>query len=397
MSVAAEAVEIPVERTVLDAKATGYATFQSHNQKVVSNQHGIFTAHIRTRNDAYTAQTWRISRSTDGGRTFVTIHEDTHATNPPVLENDAAGNVYAMRVDFQNGKGYLYRFLAENDFKNPSITEVPHAAAGKYAMAIDEPRGQLYFFSHNNSLHVIGLDGVLRSSKVLLKQGKNAVLQYPQLRIAKNGALHAAWTTQKNSVYLYHDIHHMVSSDAGVTWNNLNGEVLKQPVIADDTGAAMLISLEEEFDVHTWLSSFAIKGGKLHFAYMAQSTPGREHYMRYDIESAQRDIHLSPQFGEKDYQVRGLDGFFATASESADTPLHYVGAYNGHIVCLVSRDNGATWRGHARLEEVFNPYGIGGFRDITEDGYLVGTFTDSGGTGANAKSKVHFIKIRAAE
>ena len=41
--------------TLLDAEATGYATFQSHNQKVVANAHGIFTTHIRSRNEAFTA------------------------------------------------------------------------------------------------------------------------------------------------------------------------------------------------------------------------------------------------------------------------------------------------------------------------------------------------------
>ena len=59
-----------VELSCVDDEAVGYATFQSHNQKVISNGHGIFITHIRTRNQAYTAQTWRLSRSTDGGRTF---------------------------------------------------------------------------------------------------------------------------------------------------------------------------------------------------------------------------------------------------------------------------------------------------------------------------------------
>lgn len=31
-----------VELVCVDDKATGYGTFQSHNQKVVSNEHGIF-------------------------------------------------------------------------------------------------------------------------------------------------------------------------------------------------------------------------------------------------------------------------------------------------------------------------------------------------------------------
>ncbi len=70
-----------------DNDAFGWGTFQSHNQKVVYNRNGIFMTHIRDRNEDYTAQTWRLSWSTDGGRTFASIHEATDATNPPVLEN----------------------------------------------------------------------------------------------------------------------------------------------------------------------------------------------------------------------------------------------------------------------------------------------------------------------
>src|SRR5947208_1019140 len=62
-----------IEITCVDSEATGYGTFQSHNQKVLSNANGIFMTHIRTRNEAYTAQQWRLSRSADGGKNFKTI------------------------------------------------------------------------------------------------------------------------------------------------------------------------------------------------------------------------------------------------------------------------------------------------------------------------------------
>ena len=49
-----------------------YATYWSSNQRVVSNQYGIFVAYVK---DTFIAngvrrQTWRIKRSTDGGQTF---------------------------------------------------------------------------------------------------------------------------------------------------------------------------------------------------------------------------------------------------------------------------------------------------------------------------------------
>jgi hypothetical protein len=81
----------PFEITIVDDHATGYATFQSHNQKVVQNQHGIFLSYIRTRNEPYTAQNWRLMRLVDAGASFQMILEATDATNPPVLETDAKG------------------------------------------------------------------------------------------------------------------------------------------------------------------------------------------------------------------------------------------------------------------------------------------------------------------
>jgi hypothetical protein len=81
----------------VDDQATGYATFQSHNQKVVRNNRGIFMTHLRTRNEKYTAQQWRLSWSRDGGRTFQTLFESTDATNPPVIETDSADNLYVGR------------------------------------------------------------------------------------------------------------------------------------------------------------------------------------------------------------------------------------------------------------------------------------------------------------
>lgn len=377
------------ELVCVDDEATAFGTFQSHNQKVVVNQHGIFMTYIRSRNESYTAQTWRLMRSTDGGKTFSVIHEDTHATNPPVLETDEAGNIYLVRVDFEDGHAYLYRFLAASDFGAPHMTVIPGGAAGKYAMRYDPTRKQLYFFSHNSTFHVVGLDGKVRKRVQLLEPGEHASLQYPLLDLDPDGTLHAAWTTQKNGVYMYWDIHHMLSRDGGVTWQNLDGAGLDLPVIADDTGPATRITWDDEFEFHTWLASFRVKRGKLHFVYLAQRTPRRQHYMRYDIASAQRDRDLQPTFIGETTKLYGLDGFFAARSDQPDGPLYCVMQDGGHLACLVSRDNGETWQDYARSERKFESYAIGGFREITDDGYIAGSFTERDG------NHVYFFRIPA--
>jgi hypothetical protein len=387
---------LPIEITCVDDNATFYATFQSHNQKIVSNRHGLFMTHIRTRNEAYTAQTWRLSRSVDGGRTFTPLHEDTHATNPPVLETDAAGNLYLVRPDFADNHAYLYRFHAARDFRDPDVTVIPNAAAGKYAMALDAPRDRLCFFSHNNTFHLLGLDGRLLRSVPLLRPGPSALLQYPLLSLDRDGALHAAWTTQKHDVYLYWDIHHMLSPDGGDTWRNLDGAPLALPVTADQTGPATRITPDDEFDSHTWLSNFMAKDGKLHFLYLAQTQPPRQHYVRYDIATGRRDIDRTELRGET-LRLSGMDGFFASRDDRPGSPLYCVLPEGGRIACLVSRDNGDTWRDHARSAETFHIYSLGGCRQVTDDGWIVGTFTDLTGTSDKPPRppRVFFFKIPA--
>lgn len=385
------------ELTCLDPNATGYATFQSHNQKVVANRFGIFTTHIRTRNETYTAQTWRLSRSTDGGKTFTTIYEATHATSPPALETDSKGNLYLVRPDFSDGNAYLYRFFAKNGFREPLITPIPKGSAGKYALCLDERRGQLYYFAHNNLFFVIGLDGKIKNSFQLLRPGPDALLQYPHLYLDREGRLHAAWTTQRHGVYLYWDIHHMFSPDGGKSWQNMDGQTLTPPIPADQSGLALRITLEDEFRVHTWLSSFLVLDGKVHFLYLAQSIPPRQHYVRYDLATGRREADMQPFFRGRTIQLLGLDGFFTSRVSRRGSALYCVGNDGGHLACLVSYDNGQSWHDYARSHEGFSLYAIGGCRAVTFDGYVIGTFTDQAGDpqAANKNPRVFFFRVKA--
>jgi hypothetical protein len=388
------------ELTCVDPAATGYGTFQSHNQKVVANRRGIFMTHIRTRNEPYTAQQWRLSWSRDRGRTFESLYEATHATNPPVLETDEANNVYLIRPDFIDGHAYLYRFLTEQDYREPAITQIPNGSAGKFCMVLDRARRQIYYFAHNNTFHRVALDGNVLSSTNLLTAGQSAVLQYPLLYLDAGGTLHAAWTTQKHGIYLYWDIHHLQSHDGGNSWCTMSGKQVSLPVIADEGGPADRISLDDEFDAHTWLESFFARAGKAHFLYLAQTDPPRQHYVRYDIPAAQRELDVQPEFKGQTLALRNLDGFFATRAAEPSGAIYCVSrdANASRLACLVSNDNGSSWRDYAVSLPVTNPYSIGGCREVTEDGWIIGSFTeqiastlDSGGG-----SKVHFFRIRAA-
>ena len=387
-----------VELTLVDGEATGYATFQSHNQKIVSNENGIFMAHIRSRNEAYTAQQWRLSRSTDGGQSFTTVHEATHATNPAVLETDAHANIYLVRPDFNDGHAYLYRFLAADDYAEPIITKIPKGSAGKYCMIYDGERQQLYYFAWGRTFYIIGLDGEITHSRELCLSGENADPQYPHFSLDRQGVLHTAWTTVKQGEYLYWDIHYMASPDGGVNWEKMDGTPLEIPVRTDDSGRTDLISLEDEFEVHTWLSNFMLKDGKAHFVYLSQSTPYRQHYVRYDIETGTRELDIQPAFAGTDIALASLDGFFATRAHLPNAPLYCVLNSAGRIGCLASDDNGETWYDYALSAGSLNPYAIGGCRELSADGYILGAFTDFrlNDEGEDA-SQVHFLRIRAGQ
>ncbi len=371
---------LPIELTLVDDHAIGYATFQSHNQKVVSNSQGIFITYLHASRDKYMAQTWRLAHSRDGGKSFETIYEATRATSAPVLETDSADNIYLAFPDFADGNAYLHRFLAPDYLPEKSPTVMQGGSAGKYAMARDLTREQLYFFAHNNTFHTLGLDGTVRGKETILRQGENAALQYPHLTLAKNGALYAAWTSSVYDKYLYWDIHAMRSLDAGRTWQMLDGKPLELPILADDTGPADRISGDDQFEFHTWLSAFAAKDEKLHFVYWAKTSPQQQRYVRYDQATGLRDVTTQPVFAAHEAGNPSESGLLAWEPSVADAPLFFVSTRENRnrVACAISADNGETWRDFAISKKTPQSriYSIGGARSLMADGAIIGTFTD---------------------
>jgi hypothetical protein len=380
-----------VELTHVDDVTSGYATFQSHNQKVLSNRGGIFMTHLRSQNEPYTAQQWRLSRSTDGGKSFATVFEATHGTHPPCIETDENDNVYLVRSEFADGNAYLHTFRAADGYDptKARVTPVPHGAAQKFGMCYDPGRKQLYYASHHR-FDVIAVDGTVGNSMKLLQWGKNAEMQYPILSVDPAGVLHFAWTTVPFGKMTYRSIHLMRSSDAGATWQNPDGSPLTPPIIADDTGPAHRVNGDDELDASNWLSSFRERDGKAHFLYLSTVNPPRQHYVRYDLKTAKRDIDVQPSFKGETIELRGLDGFFA----ASDKTLYCVGhTPDGRVGCLASDDNGATWRYHALSEPLEGLYAIGGARDVSADGFVIGSFTQILPAGGGIK--VYFLRIPA--
>ncbi len=379
---AKELARVPVELTLIDDRAIAFATFQSHNQKVVSNEEGIFITYIHKSNDDYTAQQWRLAKSRDGGKSFTTIHEATHATSAPAMETDRQGTLYLGHPNFLNGNAYLIRIANHDDIASAATTELTGGSGGKYCLLLDEPRQQLYWFSHNNTFFTIGMDGQVRSKTQLLMAGPHAYLQYPHLTLDEDGTLFAAWTTSKvvkDNESIYHDVHAMKSPDGGEIWQALDGKPIELPAVADDTGPATLISAADEFDVHSWLSAFMAKDKKLHFVYWAKTAPERQRYVRYDAATGRRDRDAEPIFARQPQRQPNDSGVFVSSRNEADSRLYFVSTIDdrSRLACLASDDNGDSWYEFARSDRQFpgRVYSIGAARELTPGGEIVGTFT----------------------
>ncbi len=382
-----------IQQVVVDSSiSTIYGTFQSHNQKVVQNDNGIFMTYV----DTFDPSLWRLMRSTDGGASFSTVYEATHYTSPPAVETDAAGNVYLTHPDWTSpdSRFYFYRFAADSNYQDPNISILTGAPSwGKHTMTYDAPRDQFYIGTQIGKILTVGTDGSLRASAdVVYWEGPNAVMQYPLLKMDAQGNLHYGWTTAKKDVYGYWDIHHMMSPDGGSTWQNIDGTAVVIPpggIIPDNTGPAMQVSLADEYEADTWLANMLPKDGKLHMWYEARTTLDREHYVRYDIASGSKEIDTGTFWSGGGMTMNYYDGFFASDLRYPGTTLYAVSKdTNGYLACLASDDNGDTWYAYARssLQE-WGGYAIGGFSEITPDGFIIGSYTEY------QAGQVRFFKI----
>lgn len=385
------------ELTLVDTNCTYYATFQSHNQKVVQNANGIFMTYLLDYTDvAPWPGTWRLVRSTDGGTTFRVVY-----TSPLVgsktacIETDEDNNILAVCSDETDPASpfLFHRFLASRDYKDPQVTKINNAASGKYSMMYAS--GKVYLFNHYGKFFIINATtGRLIGWKQVVEfSGQNATTQYPHIYIEGTGLLHHAWTTNHKERYLYWDIHYTNSPNEGEAWYKADGTRIYCPMLPDQSGKADQIILPDEFEAHTWLSNMIAKNGKVHFAYLAQTTPPREHYVRIDLVSGQIDKRIFPEWKGETISIMGLDGFFATGPGTS--PLYYIGRANQtHIGALVSHDNGETWHDLALSQSIANGiYSIGGCRFITPDDYIIGSFTSQYGS----RGDPYFFRIKVDE
>ena len=306
-----------------------------------------------------------------------------------------------------SSEAVLYKFGPSNNFARPlKVKYIPGGASGKYTSFYDRTSGLLYYaaaLSQVPSFFTFDRETTLLSSRSLTRGGPNGYIQYPHI-FADGLDVYAAWTNQAAAApYWYRGIHAIRSRDGGASWTNLADQAVSLPVIADDTGPSTMVSLPSEINTSTWLSTFALRDRKLHFFYNANvphpygvacnQPADRERYVRFNLDIRQFDIHRCP-FAALNSEILGLDGFYA--QKRGGRLLYAVAAKRGEarLSVLESDDNGVTWIEHAVSGLVpagYGIYSIGGSRWITDDGYLIGTFTQ---TGPDRTVKFFRVKVR---
>lgn len=403
---------VEIDDVLIDDDAIAYSTFQSHNQKVISNDRGIFLSHIHTARaepPVYTDQQWRLSQSTDGGKTFTTVYETKTSSNAPVLETDSNDTIYVIDHPLPQTRhqARLNIFAEGKDFSTPPATIIPKGNAGKYSMVIDVKRAQFYYVAQNSWFHIIGTDGKLRKSYQLLERGEKASMMYPLLTIDDEGVVYAAWYTQEHGKYVYRSVHAIVSRDGCNSWQGFDSTPLTLPIVDDEDGPADMISRKSSLNVHTILNGFMAKDDKLHFAYSVDEKPQQAHYVRYDTNTMTEEIRTQPFFMGRDGTGINNSGYFVSRRSVSGSTLYYVTGDKVKLFCFASDDSGQTWYEYAVGDKSYpinnagwhGIYSIGAARELTADGHIVGVFTE---VADFAKSyfephsgKVHFFRIQA--
>jgi hypothetical protein len=375
-----------VSVVTVDDEATGYGTFQSHNQKVVSTPHGIFMTYAKT---PFEGATWRVMRSVDGGRTFETIWEAVNTTHPPALEAAADGTLYLVHGDQATRAAYFYRLSVLTSFTPELLAVLDGAHAQTFSLLLDEARGRLSYAGYLRSgTRFVTLDvrGTVLADYMLTGNEQTARPSYPRI-VASDGILYLAWSSDWIGSRLpnapnYYSIHVVRSPDGGVTWQNLAGTPLTPPFVGDTGGETTEVTHRSERPCSTWLGAFAVTRGRAHFAYKIDADKGdlrcelesSMRYQRFDVAGGIREADVSG-FAPADVPVDSRDGFFATSPR--DGTLFFAGRTTENRIAIVaSADDGRTWMRASETEPLTdNLYAIGGERRVTAGGRLLGSFT----------------------
>lgn len=383
----------PIEPLTIASGATafGLSTFQSHNQKVVRNQHGTFVSYALHEGPPVYSDlgqvTWQIAA--DSGSGFVQGFEQTDVTRPPIIETSASGTLFVLYSDLPSERAHLLRFAHSDLQQSPDWSrELEYGGSGKMAMLYDDASDTLYYSAGYTGQFFRVRRASSQTPEVIRTRvtgpGQIAwTAHYTHLYLDREGKLYLAWTSYDENRGRYWSLHFIVSDDRGETWRTAAGTQLTLPVPADHTGPADMIAISTDQTPDVFLSSMTVKEGRAHFMYGAWAADGlsvQQRYVRYDLHSQERtDVPLAGS----SLNLRSESGFFATDRERENGMIYAVGASSDdRLAALVSYDNGGSWAdlavGPSSTRETPSEAamrGIGGARELDEQGKALTAYT----------------------
>jgi hypothetical protein len=404
---------MPITFTNLEHVQTGngyvaYGTFSSHYQQVVQNSRGLFVSFLKSYlgqggNGANDKGIWVLRWSKDGGKSFATIYSQT-AVKGPCLETDGEGNLHLAWPTNQLRDMYYVKLVAAEGYTPPRAILIPGAGAGKYSCFFNPNNAQFAMLTWSHLIRVNTSKMSLVDVRPFFLHGARTVAQYPVLTMDPGRSmLIGGWTTQNKafSTPAYYDARYLASWDFGSTWGPASvGNTAKLPVLPDASGPGTQVVLtadlqraKEAMDAGTqgwnnWMDSILFQAGHLHFMY---TTPKGIRYVRHGLNGA--TTASMTQFKGSMLALSGYGAYFVSGRKGE---IYAVGGTTTpQIAVLVSRDNGTTWKDFAASEVLpRRAYAVTGFRRVTDDGYIIGQYTEKA-TAADTSVRVRFFKIKA--
>jgi len=359
-----------------DVTTSAFATFGSHNQRVVETPQGIYLTYQINEPGRHQNGDWRLVMTRDLGATWTVVHS-ARGTRPPAVVADSAGNVHLVHSDPDSDRMHVYSFSGPDLVAHHEYSDIRCDA--KFTALYDPASNNLCVATQYGRFLAIRLDtfSIVHDYQVFQDKSNEspyACAQYPQLALDSSGNIHFATTTSNlSNTHVYRNILHVFASalpDGELAWARVprSGEGAAQSVVTpirpDEEGEALEVNDEDERGrpgvVSVHLTNFICKGESLHFFYtvVRQGIPEwRTHYKRINRLTGEVDVDMdgdtTPIAGQT-IVLKPYGGFFSTASiVDPDTPLYLTSGERdlGQIGVLVSHDNGATWLDYAITDE----------------------------------------------
>jgi len=400
--VAADAGVQILSVTTIETVTSYIATFGTHAQKIVRTDDGLFATYTTVLDDAPGHQ-WRLSRSTNGGKSWSKIYTG-HGAQGPVLVADSEQNLILFVPNKNTDDVYLLVFRRDQQYQSPKMFTIHGVACdAKFDMVYDPNWNVVHVATqYGRFLTLNPANGqTFHDYQVYAETGSTGKTQYPHVAIDKHKNIHFAMTSaDKNdpTSRLYRTIQHLYAtptSDGKLSWRKMGGAQLTLPVPPDETGSSTLIIDQGEIAISSHLSSFLAKGDKVHFFYVVDGASGMyAHYKRFDFATGVVDVDIStakqPLTGGTLSLGASGAGYFGTADiVSGSTPVYLTASeVSGGVSSLVSHDNGTTWHDFATTGISEATYAIGTPTHI-KDGKLVGIYT----SGSNGAYPVRFFGV----